>query len=706
MAASNTGGRMSDDKRISKGLEGWRFGAIYILLGLILVIYVIRLFSLQIIKGDEYLAQAEENRLRNVSVPTSRGNIYDRNGIVLAQNVASYDVVITPAYLPLDPGTTENIYRELSKLIDIPVTNGVINETTVKFFTPCQTDFGIKEIVLIGDTNEPFSPVKIKCNVDVKIAMTIRENADAWPGVGIDIQEVRQYPTGNLTSEIIGFLGPITAEDEEYYVDKGFVAGRDKVGFAGIELQLNDLLIGKNGTRLIEVDNAGKEMRDVVAPIEAVPGQDIRLTIDSRLQTAARSILISELNFWNGYLGRILSLNGVIIAMNPKTGEILSLVSYPNYENNRLERLIPEYYYNQLAQDPLKPMLNYAISAEQPPGSVYKIVTSIGALNEGVVTPEQELECPGIITVIQKYSPNDPGTPRNYYGYDREGHGICDFLKGFRLSDNVYFYKIGGGFNDEVKDGGLGAWRMSEYAKALGFDRPTGIELPGEISGLIPDPTWKRIYRAENWATGDTYSTAIGQGYVLATPLQVLTSFAILANDGKYMKPTIVKEVLDSQGNVIKPFEPELVWDITKDPLINVFDDNNKPTGDKIVVEPWVVDKVKEGMRMVVVDGTITKEVNFVGLDIPSAGKTGTAEYCDDVAQSKNLCQQESWPTHSWYVGYAPYDDPEIVVIAFVYNGGEGASVAGPMVIKTLKSYFALKSIDSAAGSTATTFNP
>ena len=659
---------MNRETRISEGLERWRFTAIYILLGAILIIYVIRLFSLQIINGKEYLAQAEENRLSNVSVATQRGNIYDRNGIVLAQNVASYDVVITPAYLPSDAGTTENIYRELSSLIGVPVTNGVINDTTVKYFTPCQTDFGLKEIVLIGDTNEPYSPVKVKCNVDVDVAMVIRERSGDWPGVGVSIEQVRQYPTGSLTSEVVGFLGPITVEDEAYYVERGFVAGRDKIGFAGIERELNDQLMGKNGTRLIEVDNAGKEIRDVQSPVEAVPGESVTLTIDSRLQSAARTALVSEITYWNTKLGRILSQNGVVIAMNPKTGEILAMVSYPNYENNRLERLIPAYYYNQLSQDPLKPMLNYAISAEQPPGSVYKIAAAIGALNEEVVTPEQDLECPGTISVIQKYSPNDPGTPRLYYSYDRAGHGICNFLKGFKLSDDVYFYKIGGGFNEEVPNGGLGAWRMAEYAKALGYDRLTGIELPGEISGLIPDPTWKRIYRAENWSTGDTYITTIGQGYVLATPLQVLQSFAILANDGKYMQPTIVKDILDSKGNVVKPFQPTLVWDITKDPLINVLDENNKATGEKIVVQPWVVETTKEAMRQVVVDGTA--EEPFAEEEIPSAGKTGTAEYCDNVAQQKNLCVPENWPTHSWYVGYAPYDNPEIAVIAFVYNGG------------------------------------
>jgi penicillin-binding protein 2 len=680
----------------TSGLEKWRFRVIYILLGVIFVFYLIRLFSLQVVQGPGYSAQALENRLKNVSVPTQRGMIFDRNGYILAQNMASYDVAITPALLPLDVGTTEEIYRELSQLISIPVTNGVINDQSAKSFTPCQTDFGLKEIVLIGDTNAPFRPVKVKCNVDSNTAMIIKEKSNDWPGVIIEIESVRKYPTGSLTAEVIGFLGPITAENQDYYVAQDFVPGRDKVGFAGVEYNLDELLIGKNGTRVVEVDNAGKEIRDVEAPVDPVPGYSVKLTIDTRLQAAAKTALINEMDFWNTWFGNIKSQNGVVIAMNPKTGEILAMVSQPTYENNRLERIIPSYYYYQLSEDPLHPLLNHAVSSMHPPGSVYKMVAAIGALNQGVVTPTQQVACPGTISIMQKFSINDPGIPREYVGYNRNGNGICDFVKAVGLSDDIYFYKIGGGFENEIPNGGLGPWYLAEYARALGYGRLTGIELPGEVEGLVPDPTWKRIYRAENWATGDTYITTIGQGYVLATPLQVLQSFAILANDGKYMQPTIVHEVLDSNGNVIKPFEPKLVWDITKDPLINVLDENNKPTGVKKVVEPWVIDLAKQGMRQVVVTGTASKTLGY--LEIPSAGKTGTAEYCDNVAQEKNLCQPEAWPTHSWYVGYAPYDDPEIVVIAFVYNGGEGASVAAPIVGRVLEAYFDLKAIDAATG--------
>ena len=203
---------------------------------------------------------------------------------------------------------------------------------------------------------------------------------------------MREYPTGELTSEIIGFLGPIPASLEDYYTELGFKAGRDKVGYAGIEYELQDLLGGTNGMRVIEVDVAGKEMRDLAEPIDPVPGNNIRLTIDTRLQTAAKTALKSEIDFWNTYLGRTLSSQGVVIAMNPKTGEILALVSYPTFENNRMAREIPAYYYEQLQADANRPLFNHAISGEYPPGSVYKLAASLGALNEGVVTPDQQLD--------------------------------------------------------------------------------------------------------------------------------------------------------------------------------------------------------------------------------------------------------------------------------------------------------------------------
>ena len=692
-------------------IEQWRIRIIYLIIAAIFGFYVFKLFNVQVIENDYYLAQSEDNRTSEVNIQTERGIIMDRNGVVLARNVASYNVTITPADLPGDPtedplpGAVQEIYRELSPLIDIPVSNGVMNDETVRNFTECYTDFGITEVVIIGDTNAPYTPVQIACDIDKDAAMIISEKASDWPGVNIEIEPIREYPTGSTTSEIVGFLGPVPASLEEEYVARGYVADRDKVGYAGVESSLDDILAGTNGSRVVEVDVAGKEIRDLEPPVEAVPGNNVKLTIDTRLQAAAKAALIGEIEWWNTYFNTIRSLNGVAIAINPRTGEVLALVSFPTYENNRMAKYIPAYYYNQLSEDPYTPLLNHAVQAEYAPGSVFKLATAIGILNEGIVSPTYSVTCPGKITITEKYSPNDPGSEREYVCYDDLGHGQVSFLRAVALSCDIYFYKTGGGYTGEVEEG-LGINRLAEYAKALGYDQPTGIELPGEENGLIPTSAWKRINLSENWSTGDTYIAAMGQGYVLSTALQVVVSAAIIANDGVYMQPTLVREILDTDGNVVEPFTPEVKWDITKDPIITVYNEDGIATEAKKIVEPWVVDWTKRGMRMTVTEGTAENYLNgitFNDEEVAIAGKTGTAEYCDDVAQSKGICVSGNWPTHSWFVGYAPYEDPEIAVVAFVYNGGEGASVAGPIAKKIFQAYFSLKEIDGNGNLTETT---
>ena len=673
-------------------LDHKRLWVIYSLIGIVFIFFLWRVFSLQIVKGEAYQTRAIENRTREISLPTQRGKIFDRNGTVLANNIASYNVVITPADLPDDEGAIQDVYRRLSVLIGVPVNNGNTDPETVRNFTPCQTDLGITQIVYIGDTNAPYDPIRIKCNIDETTARIIQEQSADLAGVSIEIEAVREYPTGEITAEVIGFLGPIPAIEQQYWENLGFVSNRDKVGYAGVENSLNDILIGKNGLRVVEVDSAGKILRDIEPPVEPIPGSSITLTIDTRLQSAARAALIDWMQRQSLRNNKQYT-QGVVIAMNPKTGEVLALVSYPNYENNRMARLIPSYYYEQLNEDPHKPLFNHAISAEHPPGSVFKLAASIGILNEGVVTPEQLINDPGKIVIEEKFFENDPNPrQREYWCYIYKSggsHGDLDFIGGISQSCDVYFYKVGGGYEDEVPEG-LNIWRLGEYARALGYGQVLGIELPGEQDGLIPDPNWKRITVGENWSTGDTYISTIGQGYVLSTPLQVLVSISTLANDGKLMRPTLVKEILDSEGNVIKPFEPEMLWDITQDPVIHVYDENFFQTDEVKTVEPWVVDKVKEGMREVVISGT-AKDV-FADAEFQSAGKTGTAEYCDDIAREKEICIPGYWPAHAWYIGYAPYDNPEIAVVAFVYDGDEGALVAAPIVRKVMEAYFELKS--------------
>ena len=677
--------------------DHWRLYIFYGIIVLVFGIFVVRLLNLQVVQGAEYLARADNNRITTISEPTQRGLLYDRNGTILAQNVASYNVVITPAELPLDPGAVQEVYRQVSNLTGIPVSQGNTEDETVKTFKPCDNDLGITQIVYIQDTNAPYTPIQVKCNVDQKIAMTLQEKSTELPGVGIEIVPIREYPTGYLTSEVVGFLGPIPAAYEKEYREQGFIPNRDKVGFGGVELTFDDYLIGQNGKRVVEVDVAGKVIRDLEEPTDPVPGYNVRLTLDTRLQSAAKTALKNQMDYWNRRFPNMGLSNGVVIAMNPKTGEILSLVSEPTFENNRMARQIPAYYYNQLSEDPQKPLFNHAVSAEHPPGSVFKMAASIGVLNEGLIKPDQIINDPGQITLTEKFSPNDPGFERPYvcyiYKQTGAGHGDLDFLNGFAQSCDVYFYKISGGYEDEVPEG-LGILRLKEYARALGYDEISGIELPGEAAGLIPDPDWKRLNAGENWGTGDTYIAGIGQGYVLSTPLQVLISAATLANDGKQVKPTLLKEVVDSEGKVIKSLTPTIIKDITKDPVITVFDANGFATSEKKVVQSWVVDLLKQAMRKVVVDGTAS--TIFEGMSIQTAGKTGTAEYCDNVAQANNRCTFGNWPAHAWYVGYAPYDDPEIAVVAFVYNGGEGSTVAAPIVRQVMETYFELKAIDTA----------
>lgn len=684
----------------------WRFWLLYAAFGLVLLGLFGRVFYLQVFQHELWQARAEENYTREISIPAPRGIIYDRNGFILARNVASYNVVITPADLPDDPADIQRIYREVAKITGIPVNRGTVEDA--KKIAPCVEGPGITQLVELGASLAPYTPVKIKCNVSEQVARLVREKQMDWPGVSIEIEPIRDYPTGSLTANIVGFLGPIPAALAEEYTKKGYLPGRDKVGYAGAEAAFDDLLLGKNGLRKVQVDVAGKEIRLLAEPVAPQPGRNIRLTIDTRLQSAAEAALLYWIKFWNTRLGYERISSGVVIAMNPKTGEILAMVSYPTYENNRMARFIPAYYYRQLEQDPRHPLLNAAISAEYPPGSTFKLSTAVGALNEGVVSLNQIIETPGELQICERFSPNEPCTPLNTRRFvdwisdkNPEGFGRLDFLHCIAYSSNVCFYKLGGGYKDEIKEG-LGIFRLREYARALGYDQPSGIELPGEASGLIPTPQWKRINKAENWSTGDTYIASVGQGYVLATPLQVLLSAVTLANYGKLMQPTVLYEVYDAEGRLIQPFQPRLKWDITRTPLIHEFNCEAgycDETGTLKTVQPWVVEKVREGMRLAVTDprGTLHRVfVEELKFPIAVAGKTGTAEYCDDVALAADRCKFGSWPTHSWTVAFAPFDDPEIAILAFAYNGGEGASVAAPIVGDVMRAYFEIKAADQA----------
>jgi penicillin-binding protein 2 len=740
----------------------WRVLIVYGLIVAVISAILFRLVNLQVLSTETWMNQAVENYTQTIYDPAPRGIIYDRNGIVLARNVASYNVVITPANLPDDDADIQRIYREVSELTDVPVGGPVTEETLdfTKLFSACVPGPTIADMVALGASLAPFTPVKITCNISEDLARVIGEKSVDWPGVTIEIEPVRDYPTGSLTANVVGFLGPIPAISQEAYEDLGFVVNRDKVGYAGVEASLDDLLIGRNGVRVIQRDVAGEVLRNLEPPISPTPGNNVVLTIDSRFQDAAEAALLDEVTYWNTYFSTIRISSAVVIAMNPKTGEILAMVNYPTYENNRMARFIPGYYYNQLSEDPRRPLVNNAISAELAPGSVYKLTTATGAFNEHVIEPGDIVQTPGRLVLCERFSPNDPCTDANSrpfvdWIYERNGvineagFGSLDFYHCIAYSSNVCFYKLGGGFDGEIDDG-LGIFRLGEYARALGYGAKSGIQLPGEEDGLVPSPQWKRINQGENWSTGDTYIASVGQGYVTGTPLQVLMSGATIANRGKLMQPTVVREVQDDEGRVISawfnpedfsiyeetsvvdkygrsrkvwmnatdpskifsalpegsyqisPFVPNLKWDITVTPKIQEWSCDAgycDATGNIKIVDPATVEAVRTGTRLAVTDTLGTLHGIFVEtypFDVAVAGKTGTAEYCHDVAAKANRCQFGAWPTHAWTLAYAPFDDPEIIIVAFAYNGGEGGTVAAPIVARVMQAYFELKSIELA----------
>jgi penicillin-binding protein 2 len=721
---------------------------------------IARLVSLQVLDAQGWMDQAVDNYQTTISDPSARGIIYDRNGFILARNVASYNVVITPAGLPDDEADIQRIYREVSALIGVPSGGPVTEESlnNAKLFSSCVLGPSIADMVALGDSLAPFTPVKITCNISEELARVLREKSVDWPGVSVEIEPIRDYPTGSLTANIVGYLGPIPAAFEADYRARGFIPNRDKIGYAGVETSLDDILLGINGERVVQVDVAGEVLRNLEPPVDPVPGNNVVLTIDTRLQKAAEAALVDEINYWNTFFGTTRISSGVVIAMNPKTGEILAMVSYPTFENNRMVRFIPGYYYQQLSQDPRTPLLNIAISAELAPGSTYKLTTATGAFNEGVVDLGDVIKTPGKLVLCERFSPNDPCTERNSrpfvdWIYERNGvineagFGSLDFLHCIAYSSNVCFYKLGGGFDDEIKEG-LGIFRLGEYARALGYGERSGIQLPGEENGLVPSPQWKRINTGENWSTGDTYIASVGQGYVTGTPLQVLMSGATIANRGKLMQPTIVREVQDGEGRIvplwfdpvtftlyelrqttdaqgrvqdvwvnpidpddtfsspppgsyqISPFTPNLKWDITATPRINEWSCDGgycDLTGNVKIVEPATIEAVRNGTRMAVTQELGTLHDIFTEtypIPVAIAGKTGTAEYCDDVARIADRCRFGAWPTHAWTLAYAPFDDPEIIILAFAYNGGEGGTVAAPIVARVMQAYFELKSID------------
>lgn len=643
------------------------FGAIVVLSFLILAA---RIYQIQFIQRETFVFRADDNRFDEVSVPAPRGIILDRNGQPLAVNVASANVTVTPALLPDDEAEEMAVLERLSALLSIPL-SGELNTVDERGIPQRSLLTMIRE----GQGIAPYRPVVVKSDVDYDIARIILAEKSSLPGVDVEWVSAREYPTGALTAHIIGYMGPIPERLADEFEAEGYVLDRDRIGYDGVEFSLQDLLAGKPGLQIVERDVAGQIIRTIGETRPPQPGYSVRLTIDVELQQAAQQYLVEMLE----ELQRVRPDDeigfgqGVVIAMNPRTGEILAMVSWPTYDNSRFERGIDYPYYLRVSQDPLRPLFNQAVNSLYPPGSIFKVVTATAALEEGIVTPDYEIFDPGEIQLENRYYPNEPSQSQTFVCWLKEGHGLVNMITGIAWSCDVYFYKIGGGYEDEVPGIGLGIERLSTWMEYFGFGNITGVELAGENPGVIVGPAWKRRVWGENWSTGDTYNAAFGQGYITATPLQMINVLNTIANDGIQTRPTLVREIIDADGRVVRGFEPDVVGQLPAS------------------LETLRI--VQEGMRAAVTieGGTALRAQEEFLPYVPIAAKTGTAEFCDNVAAALDRCIPGAWPSHAWFMAYAPYGNPEISVIAFVYNGGEGALVALPIASQVIDEYFRLK---------------
>lgn len=679
-------------------------------IGIIFAIFAVRLWQLQIVEGQAYKIKAKLNPLTEIHAEAPRGLIYARNGELLARNAPSYKVSIVPAYLPEDEEEEMAIYRRLSELLDIPASGRV--EAAIEDLPELPTQalmtvsslsvlerlavlgsllerrmslvgddyqLGIKEMVDQVRGFRDYKPHIIKEGVDRETALVISEESLRLPGVRVRLVPSREYPTGALTSQVVGYTSGIPESRAQEYEDKDYIVGVDLIGLTGIEAWYEDVLRGQKGSRYVEEDVNGRVLRELEGGTEPVPGNNTVLTIDLELQQYATERLQRTLN-----LPQIQSQRGVVIAMNPRDGQILAMVSLPTYDNNLFsDGITPDEYkvYQRLEADPYKPFLNHAIGDRLPPGSIYKIIPAAAALQEGVIDRNTRIMGEGKIVIPNRYYPNDPGRAQTFVCWiwlnQGGAHGQLDIVGGLAHSCDIFFYKVGGGF-EETQFEGLGEARLAHYSELFGLGKLTGIDLPGETPGLVPNRTWKRLTYGESWSTGDTYNMSIGQGFLEVTPLQMLNATAAVANGGTLYRPQLLLRTTDQAGNTVRDFQPEVI--------------------DYLPIDLTHLAMVRQGMEAAVLYGTATDAqladpASDTGAGIRVAGKTGTAEFfCPQDELEHGICRRgRPLPTHAWFTAFAPVENPEIALIVYVYNGGEGSLTAVPIAHDILEWYFQRK---------------
>ena len=617
------------DRRHADERSPIRFLAFGVAVVLAASLLTARLFALQIASGGRFTALAETNRTTTQAIPSTRGIVVDRNGVALVANVPGYSVKLRPADLP-EPRRDEVVQR-LGSLLNMDTAD--IN------------------VIIDSNPGSRFDLVRIASDVDANVANFISESRLDLPGVEVVVESRRDYTVGPLLSQILGYTGPINEDQLRELKAEGYLPD-DLLGKAGVEAVYESVLRGTYGLESVERDATGRKLQVLQTISEPVAGNSLQLTIDVQQQRWAQQALM-----WG--MDEIGLKRGVVIVMNPQTGEILAMVSLPTYDNNLFARGISNTDYQALVTNPDKPLTNHAIAEHYPPGSTYKLVTGTGGLAEGEITPTTKLATKGFLTL---------GSTR-FYEWNRRGWGACNLMCGFGHSSDTYFYQVAGM---------LGIDRLADWARAYGFGARTGVDLPGEVSGIVPSNQWKMEALGTEIFPGEVYQAGIGQGYDVVTPLQLINAYTALANGGTLYEPRVVRNILDPDGNVVEAYEPTVL--------------------SQMDVKPEILEAMRKAARNTVL---IRHTYNLVDLPIVVAGKSGTAEFGLKDAQGR-------LPFHSWFVAFVPKDpaktasdpsglkamegtDSELAVLAFAYDSRTKGNAATEIVKYYLQLHYGIE---------------
>jgi penicillin-binding protein 2 len=595
-----------------------------------------RLWALQVISGDQYLEDARNNQIRPFRAYAPRGSIVDRNGEVLVSNRPGTLVQVWPAALENMPAVQRDaMLRRLSRLLGVRFKD-------------------VRRKVAARAASDPLTPVAVRTNVNELRAAYLMEHQADFPGVQISETYLRHYPQATIAAQILGFVSEISPEQLKAREGDGFAPG-DRIGQTGIEAAYDGYLRGLPGVGRVYVDALGRVTSERQFSQLPESGDNIKLTLDAELQRTAEEALQYGIRLAHDD-GEWAADGGALVAMNVNTGEILALASNPTFDPSIYVGTVERKDLRRLAvKGANHPTLNRALAGLYPPGSTFKPITALAALQEGMLASDEPVPCTGKM-VIDKQTFSNWNPNANY---------PLTLTRALAESCDTYFYDVALRFYQR-DDSPLQRW-----SRAMGFGNTTGVDLGPEADGLVPTPAWRRRHFKTEidkiWTSGDSVQLAIGQGDLLVTPLQMTRAYAMIANGGKLVQPQIVKAVEEPRNEgeppvVLRPYSP-------------------KPPKD-IKIDPNALAVVQEGLYQATHETFGTSVNVFRNFPVPIAGKTGTAEKFVKLPGYQGLRDQ------SWWCGYGPYDDPEIAVCALIENGGHGGTAAAPTALQVFEKYF------------------